>query len=76
MSNDYNEKLFLDKLAKRLADLRGKKKMTQEKVAADADIDRVALANIETGKRRPTVTTVYRIARALELSVEEVFKGL
>jgi DNA-binding XRE family transcriptional regulator len=50
--------------------------MTQERLAADAEIDRVALANIETGKRRPTVTTVYRISRALNVKVDEVFKNL
>lgn len=76
MSNDYNEKQFLDALAKRIAQLRKSKVMTQEKLAAEADIDRVALANIETGKRRPTVTTVYRISRALNVSVDELFRKL
>jgi DNA-binding XRE family transcriptional regulator len=76
MSNDYSEKQFLDKLAKRIAELRRSKSMTQERLAADAEIDRVALANIETGKRRPTVTTVYRISRALNVKVDEVFKNL
>ena len=76
MSNDDREQKFLDKLAKRIAELRRSKNMTQERLAADADIDRVALANIETGKRRPTVTTVYRIARAMNVKVDEVFKNL
>jgi DNA-binding XRE family transcriptional regulator len=76
MSNDYKEKQFLDSLAKRIASLRKSKSITQEKLAADADIDRVALANIETGKRRPTVTTVYRISRALNIRIEDIFKGL
>jgi transcriptional regulator with XRE-family HTH domain len=76
MSNDYKEKQFLDSLAKRIASLRKSKGMTQEKLAAEADIDRVALANIETGKRRPTVTTVYRISQALGVRASEVFKDL
>jgi transcriptional regulator with XRE-family HTH domain len=76
MSNDYKEKQFLDSLAKRIASLRKSKGMTQEKLAAEADIDRVALANIETGKRRPTVTTVYRITQALGVRTSEVFKDL
>lgn len=76
MSNDYKEKQFLDSLAKRIASLRKSRSITQEKLAADADIDRVALANIETGKRRPTVTTVYRISRALNIRIEDIFKGL
>ena len=76
MSNDYKEKQFLDALAKRIASLRKQKGLTQEKLADAADIDRVALANIETGKRRPTVTTVHRIAIGLSVNVEDIFKSL
>ena len=74
MSNDYNEKQFLDALARRIAEVRKLKGFTQEKLAAEASIDRVALANIETGKRRPTVTTIYRISRALGVDIESFFK--
>jgi transcriptional regulator with XRE-family HTH domain len=73
MSNDYKERQFLDKLAKQIAKLRKSKGMTQEQVAAEAGIDRVALANIETGKRRPTVTTVYRISKALGIHIKNFF---
>ncbi len=76
MSNDYKQEQFLDSLAERIAELRHSKGMTQERLAADAEIDRVALANIETGKRRPTVTTVYRLARAMSVKVDDVFKNL
>jgi transcriptional regulator with XRE-family HTH domain len=76
MSNDYKEKQFLDSLAKRIASLRKQKGLTQEKLADAADIDRVALANIETGKRRPTVTTIYRLSHALGVNVGEIFKNL
>jgi transcriptional regulator with XRE-family HTH domain len=76
MSNDYTEKQFLDALAKRIASLRKAKGMTQEHLASEAEIDRVALANIETGKRRPTVTTVYRISMALDVKTDEIFKNL
>lgn len=67
---------FLKKLSLRLAELRRRANMTQEGLAERADIDRVALANIETGRRHPTVTTVYKIATALNVKVEDVFKGL
>jgi transcriptional regulator with XRE-family HTH domain len=77
MSNDYkSEQGYLDSLAARIVQLRKAKGMTQEKLAAEANIDRVALANIETGKRRPTVTTIYRLSRALGVKAEEFFTGL
>lgn len=69
MSNDYKEQEFLDKVAKRIADIRRAKGVTQEKLAADTGLDRVAIANIETGKQRPTVTTVYKLALGLGVSV-------
>ena len=67
---------FLDKLRKRIVKLRKEKGLTQASLAQAADIDRAALANIETGKRRPTVTTLYKISVALQVKVEEIFKGL
>ncbi len=70
------EKAFLEKVAKRLAQLRREQGMTQEQLADKSGLDRVAIANIETGIRRPTVTTVYRLAKGMGVKVEDYFKGL
>lgn len=67
---------FLEKLRKRLIKLRKDGGLTQAKLAQAAEIDRAALANIETGNRRPTVTTLYKISVALKIKIEDVFKGL
>lgn len=67
---------FLDKLRKRLIRLRKESGLTQATLAKAANIDRAALANIETGKRRPTVTTLYKLASALKIKVEDIFTGL
>lgn len=75
MSNAKQEK-FLDSLSKRVVELRKSKGFTQEKLAEEADIDRVALANIETGRRRPTVTTLYKISLALNIRTSEIFRDL
>jgi transcriptional regulator with XRE-family HTH domain len=71
-----SEKEFLDKLMKRIAQIRRDKSITQEQLAADTGLDRVAIANIETGKRRPTVTTIYRLAKGLGVKIEDLFTGL
>ena len=71
-----DEKEFLDKLMRRIAKIRKEKSITQEQLAAETGLDRVAIANIETGKRRPTVTTIYRIANGLGVKVEELFKSV
>lgn len=67
---------FLNKVSKRIVDLRKQKGFTQERLAEEADIDRVALANIETGRRRPTVITLYKLATALKVEVKEFFVKL
>lgn len=76
MSNDYKQQKFLDQLASQIVHLRKAKGMTQEQLAGEAGIDRVALANIETGKRRPTVTTMYKIASGLKVDMATIFKDL
>lgn len=47
-----------------LIDLRGR--LTQEQVAILAGISRSAYANIEAGKRNPSVTAAKKIAAALK----------
>ena len=74
--NQSKQEQFLNKVSKRIADLRKDKGFTQERLAEEADIDRVALANIETGRRRPTLITLYKLAVALKVDVKEFFVKL
>ena len=67
---------YLNKLSKRIATVRKAKGFTQERLAAEAEIDRVALANIETGRRRPTVITLYKLSQALKVDVKDFFVNL
>ncbi len=71
-----SEEQFIAELGKRIAAERQARGITQERLAADVGLDRVGIAYIETGKRKPKVTSVYRIAKGLGLSVEDLFKGL
>lgn len=73
MSRSSQEEQFLDRLAKQIAKVRKSKGLSQENLAELANVDRVALANIETGRRRPTVTTLYRLAKGLKVNVKELF---
>ena len=47
--------------------LREEKKMTQEKLAELAEIDRTYIYRLETGKRSPSLAIIFRIAQALKL---------
>lgn len=74
--NTAKQEKFLNSLSKRLVSIRKSRGFTQEKLSEIAELDRVALANIETGRRRPTVTTLYKISDALGVSMQDLFKGL
>lgn len=70
-----DEKMFLDELGKRVAAARKQQGLSQEALAAEAGIDRVAIGYIEQGKRRPTVTTLYKLAKGMGVKLESLFRG-
>lgn len=74
MSSVKEEKLFKE-LGKRIASLRKEKGLTQAALGEKAGLDRVAIGYIEQGKRRATVTTLYRIAQSLDVSLESLVSG-
>ena len=46
-------------------------KLTQEDLAGRCEIDRPFISLIEVGKKQPTISVLYRIGAALDLSFEE-----
>ncbi len=71
-----NKEEFVNSLGRQLAILRKKAGFTQEKLAEVAELDRMTIALIETGRKRPSVVTVYRLAVALKVEPEEFFQDL
>ncbi|HSX33323.1 MAG TPA: helix-turn-helix transcriptional regulator [Candidatus Saccharimonadales bacterium] len=63
-------------LGKRIVAARKAHHMSQEQLAAASDIDRSHMGFIEQGRRKPTISTLFKITRSLGLSLEELFKGL
>ncbi len=60
-------------LAQNIRKLRQKNGLSQEKLARLADISTVTLVKIEAGvAKEPTITTVTKIADALEVSIDEL----
>lgn len=55
--------------------LREKLGLSQEKLARLADVSNNTIINIEAGKQQnPTIETVKKIAKALNVSIEELVK--
>ena len=51
-----------------LRDIREEKKLSQEKLAELADLDRTYISLLERGLRQPTISTIFQISKALEIS--------
>lgn len=63
-------------LGKRIVEARKQKGMSQEQLAVKSEIDRSHMGFIEQGRRKPTLSTLYKIANTLGISLEQLFKGL
>ena len=63
-------------IGKNLRKLRKAKGLSQEKLARLADISLNALTKIESGfAQKPTIQTVVKLAKALEVSIDELVKN-
>lgn len=63
-------------IVKRLVKERKRRGITQEQLARASDIDRTHMGSIEQGRRKPTLSTIYKIAKVLKLPLEKLFKGM
>jgi len=55
-----------------LREIRTGKGISQEKLAEYCDLDRTYISLLERGQRQPTLTTIFRLAEALEISPSEL----
>ena len=69
MSNNQN-------LAKNIKKLRETKGLSQEKLARLADVANNTLIKMESGENQnPTLDTLKKVAKALEVSVDDLING-
>lgn len=52
------------------------KELSQEDLAAKAELDRTYVGGVERGERNPTILSALRIAKALKTSVSELCEGI
>ncbi|MGH8021836.1 MAG: helix-turn-helix domain-containing protein [Opitutaceae bacterium] len=55
---------------------RERRKLSQENLAGEADLDRSYVGGIERGERNPTILSALRIAAALGTSVAKLCEGI
>lgn len=78
-SNEQNKRKLifneegLKLLAQRLKQLRSVKNISQEELAYRSELTLSQIARIETVKINPTVSTMFRIAKGLDIKINELF---
>lgn len=68
--------MLTSEFGQRIKSLRQKKNLSQEKFALCIDMDRSYYASVENGKRNISLKNIKKIADGLNISLEELFKGL
>ncbi|MBD9488074.1 helix-turn-helix domain-containing protein [Ensifer sp. ENS11] len=61
------------RIAWNLRHIRSSKKITQEHLAVDANVDRTAISGIERGEYNPSVELLDRLVAALGVDISELF---
>jgi transcriptional regulator with XRE-family HTH domain len=62
-------------VGERVAHLRGRLDMTQTELAKKAGVSQSTVAQIESGKKDPSVSTLKKIASALDVHIAVLFAG-
>jgi transcriptional regulator with XRE-family HTH domain len=57
----------------RVAEMRKKKGLSQEQFAFICEVDRTYIGTIERGEKSPTLNTISKIAKALGVSLSQLF---
>ncbi len=57
----------------RLEEIRKKRGINQEELAAALEVSRQTISSLENGRYNPSIILAIKIARYFELSVEEIF---
>jgi transcriptional regulator with XRE-family HTH domain len=56
--------------------IRERRGLTQEQLGWAAGIHQTAVARIESGERRPTLETIFKLAHGLEVPPADLFAGI
>ena len=71
--NYIKDEKEIKKLGKRIKNLRLEQKVSQAQLGFEAGISREQLGRIETGKINTSVSNIFAIAKALNISAEDLF---
>lgn len=73
---DIHEVIIMRDIGKNIKELRMQKNMTQDELAAHLFVTRQTVSNYETGKSRPDVEMLIKIAEVLKIDMQQLIYGL
>ena len=56
-----------------IREMRKKRKVSQEALSEEAGLDRTFLSQLETGRKQPSLLTIFQLAAALQTNASELF---
>lgn len=59
-----------------LREIRKTKNINQEKLAADSGLDRSYISQLEHGRKKPSLSTVFQLAKALDISPAKMISSV
>ncbi|HBL74737.1 MAG: transcriptional regulator [Bacteroidetes bacterium GWF2_42_66] len=66
--------MIIELFGKVLRELREANHISQEKLAEYCDLDRTYISLLERGLRQPTITTIFKLANALNISPSKLIE--
>ncbi|MBO8428237.1 MAG: helix-turn-helix transcriptional regulator, partial [Firmicutes bacterium] len=76
MKKTEENEFVLYEFGKRVAYLRNLEGITQEELGFRSELEKSYIGDIEKGKRNPTFINILKISKGLNVSLEELFKGI
>lgn len=67
---------ILERFGQRVRELRIEREHTQEHFAEECGLDRTYIGGIERGERNVALRNIEAIAKALEITISELFNGI
>lgn len=65
-----------EQLGMRIKYLRTQRKWSQEDLSLEANVNKNYISDLENGRRNPSLDILERIADALSITLEELFRGI
>jgi transcriptional regulator with XRE-family HTH domain len=69
-----NEVPVLKQLGLKIREIRLSKDIKQNDLARECDFEKASMSRIESGRSNITVRSLYKISKALEVEINELFK--